>query len=78
MDVLCSPTFSACDALVDGDRQLDGELVGQRFDLDHYIPNQGADAGVAHHLYQRSAGEGADGIEGDVAQQWRFLQRPFC
>jgi hypothetical protein len=61
--------FRASDALVNGDRQLNGELIGHQLDLDHYIPYQGADAGIAHHLYQRSAGERADGIEGDIAQQ---------
>jgi len=61
--------FRAGDSLIDRDRQLDTELIGYCLDLDHYIPNQRANIGVAHHLYQRSAGQCANWIKGHVAQQ---------
>ena len=62
--------FGAGDALVDGDGDFEAEFCSDGQCFFHDFADEGADFGIARHLDESGAGEGADGIEGDVAENF--------
>src|SRR4051794_28787817 len=61
--------FCAGHPLLDRDRQLDPELPGDRLGFGHDFADHGGRVRMADQLLQRPAGECADRVEGDVAEQ---------
>ena len=55
--------------LIDRDRQLDAEPRRHRLGFHHQLAHQPRDVRMARQLLERSAGQRADRIERDVAQQ---------
>ncbi len=61
--------FRASHALLNGDRELDVQLRGDRFGLGHDFPDDVRHFGMPHQFFERAAGQRANRVEGDVAEQ---------
>ena len=70
IDVLCAPTFAAPAIRWSIEmRQLDAESSGDGFRFGHDLAHQVRDSGVLRHLHERGAGQRADRIERDIAEE---------
>ena len=62
--------FGAGDALVNGDGNFEAEFCAHGNGFFHDSADERVDIEIARHLNERGAGERADGIEGDVAENF--------